>query len=197
MHHQHVTIREEAVRLKTVLRIVADTTPRAARADRTLIMLAYASMGLLFPGTAPTDTVSLARCIALLKQFPWMKEKAFALLGNLTSSAWPYLIAKWDDLEGVLSNETGCSMKSEAHAPRTYRMLHEITIQRCDKPFCAHPKDAHFHDGKDFIGRCTVPGCACGFFRSPHCAGVRPAAEKSGAVVDDAVESSAVAALDA
>jgi hypothetical protein len=168
MRHHRITIREEAVRLKTVLRVIADTTPRGARADRSLIMLAYASMGLHFPGTAPTDTASLARCVSLLKMYPWMRERAFAFLGGLAGSAWPYLISKWDELARELDHETGCSIKSEAYAPKTYRRLHELTIQRCDKPFCSHPKDAHTHQEGDFKGRCSVAGCACGFFRAPH-----------------------------
>jgi hypothetical protein len=128
-------------------------------------MLAYAALGLHFPGTAPTDTASLARCITLLRLYPWMRERAFAFLGGITGSSWPYLIAQWDALELELDLETE---GSDAYAPRTYRMIHELTIQRCDKPFCSHPKDAHTHDGKDFSGRCTVAGCACGFFRKPH-----------------------------
>ena len=170
-----ITLREEAVRLKTVLRIVADTTPRGARADRTLIMMAYASMGLHFRGTPPADTLSLARCIQLLEQFPWMREKAFTFLSNLTGSAWPYLVNKWDELKAELERETDCSTKENVYAPRTYRMLHDIVALRCDKAFCSHPKDAHFHDGKDFTGRCLVPGCACVYFRPPRCVDHQPA----------------------
>jgi hypothetical protein len=195
MQHQPITLRETAARLKTVLRVVADTTPRGARADRALIMLAYASIGLHFPGTPPTGTVQLARCIALLNQFPWMREKAFAVLSALPGSAWPHIIRQWDELEAELEQETGCSPKPEDHAPRTYRMLHGIIIQRCDNPRCSHPKDAH--DGKDFTGRCAIPGCVCGFFRPPHYAGVGPAAESVVAVVKDAGESGEVAILDA
>ncbi len=168
MQHHHVTVREEAVRLKTILRVIADTTPRGARADRSVIMLAYAAMGLHFPGTAPTETASLARCIGLLKAYPWMRAKAFDFLSRLVGSAWPYLISKWDDLESELEYEIGGSTKKEAYAPRTYRRLHEISIQRCDKPFCSHPKDAHTYEKGDFTGRCSVAGCNCGFFKSPR-----------------------------
>ena len=185
MQHQRVTLREEAVRLKTVLRAVASLTPRGtARADRSVIMLAYAALGMHFPGKAPATTEQLAHCIALLEAYPWMREKAFAFLSGLTGSAWPYVIARWDELVKTLDGETGCSTKEDARAPQTYRMMHELVIQRCDKPFCSHPKDAHdfeITDGKkgDFIGRCTVPGCVCGFFRTPRCAGVEPAADNS------------------
>jgi hypothetical protein len=168
MQHHHVTVREEAVRLKTILRVVADTTPRGARADRTLIMLAYAAMGLHFPGSAPEDTVQLARCIALLKAYPWMREGAFSFLTNLAGSAWPCLIAQWDKLAAELEDETGSSTEPTAYAPRTYRMLHEINLHRCDKPFCSHPRDAHTYEDGGFKGRCSVAGCNCGFFRAPH-----------------------------
>jgi hypothetical protein len=174
-----ITLREEAVRLKTLLRVVADITPRDVHPDRTLIMLAYASMGLLFRGTVPRETVSLARCIQLLRQFPWMKARAFDFLSRLTGSAWPYLIGKWDELEAELERETGCRTEEYTYAPRTYRMLHEIVAQRCDKPFCSHPKDAHNYDGETFSGRCLVPGCNCGFFKPPRWAELGPITPKA------------------
>ena len=74
-------------------------------------MLAYAALGLHFPGKAPTSIGQLSRCIALLQAYPWMREKAFAYLSGLTGSAWPYLIAHWDELVNNLESETGCSMK--------------------------------------------------------------------------------------
>jgi hypothetical protein len=168
-----VTVREKTVRLNTILGVVAIATPRGAGADRTLIMLAYASMGLFFPGDAPTTTAQLAGCIALLKQFPWMRERAFAFLSNLAGSAWPFLISQWDSLESELEKETGCSIKEKAYAPHTYRRLHDIVIRRCIKPHCSHPKDAHVYEPKaggngDFTGRCTVAGCNCGYYRQPH-----------------------------
>lgn len=165
---QIMTKREEAARLKTVLRVIAASTPRAERADRSLIMLAFASMGLHFPGTAPTKTDQLARCITLLRMHPWMREKAFAYLGGLVGSPWPYIVRQWDRLEALLDAETGCSLKPDVYAPNTFELLHKIVSRRCAKPFCSHPMEVHTYDNGTFSGRCSIPGCACGFYVAPH-----------------------------
>jgi hypothetical protein len=131
-------------------------------------MLAYASVGLIYPGEAPRTTAQLVKCATLLNSQPWMREPAFEFLSNLAGSAWPYVIAQWDELIALLSADQDQGFNPSQYAPHAYARLHAITSRLCGKPHCIHPLEDHAFEQGAHCGPCSVEGCKCGYYKPPR-----------------------------
>jgi hypothetical protein len=161
----------ETFHLKTVLRVLALNAKQRDHhnaPDQPLTMLTYAAMGLHYPGRAPQTTHELAHCAVVLKEFPWMRPRAFEYLSGLTGSAWPYIVAKWDKLLDLLDAETGCSEDPLAYAPHTHQLLQECITRRCGKVSCGHAPEDHTWTQAGYCGPCSIAGCKCGFYLTPQ-----------------------------
>jgi hypothetical protein len=157
---QTITLREEAARLKRVLR----ETAQAVTVSKPATAIAYASLGLRYPGDAPKTPADLAACIRIMARHPWMIEPAFAYLAGQHDTAWPYLIPHWKELMQTVSAEVDIASGVDAYSPRTFEILRKLHARRCTKPHCNHPLESHTGHHSNQPGRCTVDGCKCGFF---------------------------------
>lgn len=153
---EQLTVRIQAARMRSVLHEVS----RATRITRSVTVLAYAAVGLTYPGQAPRTPEDLARCIQLIREHDWMQERAFDYLSRIGDGAWPYLIAAWSDLSALVDGEIEFPVRAGCYAPKTAVFMHQILSRRCNKPYCNHSVDHHTQNH----GRCDVDGCKCGYF---------------------------------
>jgi len=77
------------------------------------------------PRDHPLDPDDFNRCLLLLEAVPAIRQRMH-LVARL-SKTWACLVVRWDELEATFLDEAGLGWSKGFEAPKTYRLIKEIT----------------------------------------------------------------------
>lgn len=94
--------------------------------------LAFTAVGMLrhldcWDRRCPSDPADLGRCLRLLKQMPWIRQKAFPKLRRINQ--WEKILRHWDHLAALMEEEVGIDWRKGDNAPKTYKAMTNLRLR--------------------------------------------------------------------